>query len=187
MKDSYNDNKMLDELDKVFGTVSIKNMNTDPLDLSVFDNTTMEALESKRIKAVRENEADPLIDSLKESTHINDITRETLIRLAKLYMQDMKSNILKDQFDLEEKYDETTADEWATFLSDRVVSTYIAKHKNALLKAKAESNLADPYAKNKRDNIALLNRLDEKDTEDKQQIIIIRLPDKYGDDDEEIS
>lgn len=187
MKDSYNETKMLDEIDKVFGNTNTKNTNIDPLDLSIFDNTTFEALESKRVKAVRENEADPLIESLKESTHINDITREMLIRLAELYLQDMKGNILKDQFDLEDKYDNTTADEWATFLSDRVVSTYIAKHKNALLKAKAEANLADPYAKNKRDNIALLNRLDIKDTEDKQQIIIIRLPDKYGDDDEEIS
>lgn len=183
-----NDNKSLAEIDKIFNTkLSVKDSNTETVDLSIFDSTTMEALESKRIKAVRENESDPLIESLKEAKHINDTTREILIKLAELYITDMKKNILKDQFDLEEKYEGTTADEWATFLADRIVSTYINKHKNALLKAKAEANLADPYAKNKRDNIALLNRLDAKENEEKQQIVIIRLPDKYGDDDEEIS
>lgn len=172
---------MLDELNKIF---SDKPINTDPIDLSVFDNQSMDSLEAKRLKKVREHETDPLIDSLKESVHINESTKEKLIHLAKLYLSDMKNNMLKDQFDLAEKYKGTNADDWTTFLVDRVVSTYITKHKNAMLKVKAEMNLADPYAKNKRDNLNLLKRLDEKDEEDKQQIVIIRIPNKYGDDDE---
>lgn len=170
---------MKEEIDKIFGSV-----NTTPIDLSAFDKDSLDGLEAKRLAKVRENEADPLIESLKESIHINETTKANMIRLAELYLADMKSNMTKDQFELAEKYKDTTADEWTTFLVDRVVSTYITKHKNALLKVRAELNLADPYAKNKRDNLTLLARLDEKDKEDKQDIVIIRIPSKYEDNDE---
>ena len=165
---------MKDEIDKIFG-----NVNTTPIDLSAFDKDSLDGLEAKRLAKVRENETDPLIDSLKESIHINENTKANMIRLAEMYLADMKSNMTKDQFELADKYKDTTADEWTTFLVDRVVSTYITKHKNALLKVRAELNLADPYAKNKRDNLTLLARLDEKDKEDKQDIVIIRIPSKY--------
>lgn len=170
---------MREEIDKIFG-----NVNTTPIDLSAFDKDSLDGLEAKRIAKVRENETDPLIDSLKESIHINEVTKENMIRLAELYLSDMKSNMTKDQFELADKYRDTTADEWTTFLVDRVVSTYITKHKNALLKVRAELNLADPYAKNKRDNLTLLARLDEKEKEDKQDIVIIRIPYKYEEVDE---
>lgn len=163
------------EMESIFGkTTSIK-----PIDLSAFDNMTIDALEAKRIKKAREAETDPLIESLQEATHININTREKLIRLAHIYLEDMRDNILKNQFDLAEKYPDTTADDWTTFLVDKVVSTYINKHKAALLKSTAERNLADPYARNKRDNIKMLDMLNEKNNEDKQQITIIRIPDKY--------
>lgn len=167
---------MKNEIDKIFG-----NVNTTPIDLSAFDKDSLDGLEAKRLAKVRENEADPLVESLKESIHINEATKANMIRLAELYLSDMKSNMTKDQFELAEKYKDTTADEWTTFLVDRVVSTYITKHKNALLKVRAELNLADPYAKNKRDNLTLLARLDEKDKEDKQDIVILRIPSKYED------
>lgn len=170
---------MKEEIDKIFG-----NVNTTPIDLSAFDKDSLDGLEAKRLAKVRENETDPLVESLKESIHINEATKENMIRLAELYLSDMKANMTKDQFELAEKYKDTTADEWTTFLVDRVVSTYITKHKNALLKVRAEQNLADPYAKNKRDNITLLQRLDEKDKEDKQDIVIIRIPYKYEAEDE---
>ena len=170
---------MQEDIDKIFG-----NINTKPIDLSAFDKDSLDGLEAKRIAKIRENETDPLIDSLKESIHINESTKENMIRLAELYLSDMKSNMNKDQFELAEKYNDTTADEWTTFLVDRVVSTYINKHKNALLKVRAELNLADPYAKNKRDNLTLLQKLEEKSKEDKQDIVIIRIPYKYGDNDD---
>lgn len=151
-----------------------------PIDISIFDNMTVDALESKRNKAVRDNDADPLIESLSDSTHINEAKKKELIRLAELFLTNMKDNLLKDQFDLAEVYPETTPDEWADFLQDRVVSTYIKKHKNTLLKLSAERNLADPYAKNKRDNLTLMKNIKEEEKEDKQLVVIMRLPDKYA-------
>ena len=170
---------MKEELDKIFGDI-----NTKPIDTDIFDKDSLDGLEAQRLKKVRENDADPLIESLKESVHINESTKEVMLHLAELYLSDMKTNMSKDQFELAEKYNDTTADEWTTFLMDRVVSTYINKHKNALLKVRAELNLADPYAKNKRDNLNLLQRLDDKEKEEKQDIVIIRIPSKYGDEDE---
>lgn len=169
---------MKQDIDAIFG-----NVNTTPLDLSAFDKDSIDGLESKRLAKIRENETDPLIQSLEESIHINESTKKNMIRLAHLYLEDMKDNMLRDQFELADKYPDTNADEWTTFLMDRVVSTYNNKHKNALLKVRAEMNLADPYAKNKRDNLTLLQRLDDKEKESKQDVVIIRIPNKYGDDD----
>lgn len=151
-----------------------------PIDISLFDNMTVDALEAKRLKAEREAETDPLIESLEQSTHINKAKKENLIRLARLYLVNMKDNLLKDQFDLADAFSGTTADEWTDFLSDRVVSTYIKRHKNTLLKASAERNLADPYAKNKRDNLTLMKNIKDEEQEDKQMIVIMRFPDIYG-------
>lgn len=151
----------------------------DEIDLSIFDNMTVDALEAKRNKRLREEDVDPLIESLSESTHINEGKKQKLIHLAQLYLPDMRDNLLKDQFDLADAYPETTADEWSDFLSDRVVSTYIKKHKNTLLRISAERNLSDPYAKNKRDNLTLIKNIKEEEKEDKQLVVIMRLPDKY--------
>lgn len=154
-----------------------------PIDISLFDNMTVDALEAKRRKMERENETDPLVESLNEATHINKEKKDNLIKLAKLYLKDMKDNLLKDQFDLAEVYPGTTADDWTEFLADRIVSTYIKKHKNTLLKISAERNLADPYAKNKRDNLTLMKNIKDEEKEDKQMIVIMRFPDRYGDND----
>lgn len=154
--------------------------NIPPIDISIFDNMTVDALESKRNAAIRDNDADPLIESLSDSTHINEAKKKELIRLAEMFLTNMKDNLLKDQFDLAEVYLDTTPDEWADFLQDRVVSTYIKKHKNTLLKLSAERNLADPYAKNKRDNLTLMKNIKEEEKEDKQLVVIMRLPDKYN-------
>ena len=154
---------------------------TVPVDISLFDNMTVDALEAKRNASIRDNDADPLIESLSDSTHINAGKKKSLIHLAHLFLADMKENLLKDQFDLAEVYPNTTPDEWADFLQDRVVSTYIKKHKNTLLKLSAERNLADPYAKNKRDNLTLMKNIKDEEKEDKELVVIMRLPDKYAD------
>lgn len=171
----------MNDIDKIFGGV-----NTTPINLDAFNKDSYDGLEAKRLKKVRESQADPLIESLEESIHIQGKTKDKMIELARLYLKDMKNNLSLDQFELAEKYDETTADDWTTFIMDRVVSTYLNKHKNSLLKTRAELNLADPYAKNKRDNLTLLQRLDDKEKLEKQDVVILRIPSKYeGDANEE--
>lgn len=132
-------------------------------------------------KKERENEGnDPLTLSLKEATHLTPEKQSRYIYLAELYLGDMQHNLFKNQFELNNVYTDTTVDEWNDFLSDRIVSTYIRKHKRTLLKNTAEDNLADPYAKNKRDNLKLIENLEaQEQQESNKNICIIRIPDIY--------
>ena len=128
-----------------------------------------------------DRESDPLTDSLKEAVHLDDATKEKYIHIAELYIENMQKNIFRDQFELNENYPEITIDEWNDFLSDRIVSTYIAKHKRTLLKSAAEMNLANPYGKNKKDNLQLIKNIEAAEqNEANKNICIIRIPDIYS-------
>lgn len=162
----------LDEMEKLFGKPKPININMKKED----------EIDAKITKTYREAEIDPLIESLQESSYLSERDKKTLINLAHLFLSDMRENLLKDQFDLSDRYENTTPDEWATFLSDRIVNHYIRKHKNALLKSRAEINLADPYAKNKRDNLNLINKIEQQEAQNKETIVILRIPDKYAED-----
>jgi hypothetical protein len=135
---------------------------------------------NKKSRKEENIKSDPLTSALKEAVHITDIQKDHYITLAELYLSDMQDNIFSNQFKLAEKYDKATADEWNEFLSDRIVRTYIQKHKRTLLKAAAEDNLADPTAKNKRDNLKLIENIEEKEQQEAQKnVVIIRIPDIY--------
>lgn len=122
----------------------------------------------------------PLSKALKEAAHLKDDVKQRYIYLAGIYLGDMKNNIFKNQFELHEDYDDITADEWNDFLNDRIVSTYLSRHKRTLLKSAAEDNLANPLAKNKRDNLKLIENIEEQEKlEAHKNIVIIRIPDIY--------
>lgn len=128
----------------------------------------------------REREVDPLQESLKEAMHLDDEKKERYLHLAKTYLEDMERNLFRNQFELFRAYEGTSIDEWNDFLSDRIVSVYINKHKRTLLKTAAEDNLADPTARNKRDNLKLIENIKEEEAQDNNKnICIIRLPDIY--------
>lgn len=123
---------------------------------------------------------DPLSKALMKATHITDDIKTRYIYLASVFLEDMKHNIFKNQFELHEDYEDITADEWNDFLNDRIVSTYLARHKRTLLKSAAEDNLANPLAKNKRDNLKLIENIEEQEKmEAHKNIVIIRIPDIY--------
>ena len=146
-------------------------------DSSEYKNTT---LVNSITREALNRQTDPLQESLSDATHLDKDTKEKYIHLAKVYTQDMQKNIFRDQFELNKLYPDTTIDEWNDFLSDRIVSTYIAKHKRTLLKSAAESNLANPIGKNKRDNLQLIKNIEEEEqAEANKNICIIRIPDIY--------
>lgn len=133
------------------------------------------------LKEKEETPTDPLALSLSQATHISDSTKEKYLTMANLYLADLANNIFKNQFELNSTYPTITIDEWNDFLADRIVNTYIQKHKRTLLKAAAEDNLANPLAKNKRDNLQLIKNIEEKEKqESKQNIVILRIPDIYS-------
>lgn len=168
------------EIDDIFSAINPKTS----VD-NVFSRDSSDYREAQTLNsATRElnNVDDPLTVSLKEAKHIKDELKDKYIQLAELYLDDMQDNLFKNQFQLAEKYDAYTADEWNDFLSDRIVSVYIQKHKRTLLKTAAEDNLANPLAKNKRDNLKLIENIKSEEQQEAQKnIVIMRLPDIYDD------
>lgn len=128
-------------------------------------------------------EEEPLTKALSEATHLKDDKKDLFIKLSTLYLEDIQDNIFKNQFDLNKLYPDISADQWNDFLNDRIVSTYLSRHKRTLLRSAAEDNLANPLAKNKRDNLKLIENIEQEEkSEAEKNIVIIRIPDIYDED-----
>lgn len=137
--------------------------------------------EGSKVNAERINRVDPLIESLGQAEHLDSERKAKMIEIAEKYLSEMRDNIFRDQFELNEHYPDVSIDEWNDFLADRIVSTYINKHKRTLLKNKAESSLATPQSKNKKDNLQLLKEMNDADSrENVSNIVIMRIPDIYS-------
>lgn len=167
-----------DEINDIFSSMNPKNVEND-----IYSRDSSEYREAQmlnRLNREENNIEDPLTTSLKEAKHIKDDVKDTYIHLAELYLEDMQDNLFRNQFQLAEKYAEYSADIWNDFLSDRIVGVYIQKHKRTLLKTAAEDNLANPFAKNKRDNLKLIENIKEEEQQEAQKnVVIIRIPDIY--------
>ena len=165
-----------EELNAIFGSIDDSISDIFDKDSSLYkQTTTINTIKSSS----KEDRLDPLTIALSEATHLED-KKDRYIYLAKMYTDDMQRNIFRNQFDLNKYYPDVTIDEWNDFLTDRIVSVYINKHKRTLLKAAAEDNLANPIAKNKRDNLQLIRNIEEQEqSENNRNICIIRIPDIY--------
>ena len=158
---------------------------TEEPDYTLLDRSSSEYRKAKVENAyIREElsrkEEEPLMKALSEATHLKEDKKALFIKLAGLYSEDMHENIFKNQFDLNKLYPEVSIDEWNDFLNDRIVYTYLSRHKRTLLKSAAEDNLANPLAKNKRDNLKLIENIEQEEkSEAEKNIVIIRIPDIY--------
>lgn len=162
-----------EELQGIFGSTALFDRESSEYKEAVNTNSI--------IRDTAEKKDDPLTVALEQATHLTSEVKNKYISLATHYMEDMHNNIFRNQFDLNKKYPSFTVDEWNDFLSDRIVSVYINKHKRTLLKAAAEDNLSNPIAKNKRDNLQLIKNLEQQEqNEQNKNICIIRLPDIYN-------
>lgn len=158
---------------------------TEEPDYTLLDRSSSEYRKAKvENEYIREElsrkEEEPLTKALSEASHLKDDKKALFIKLSTLYLDNIQDNIFKNQFDLNKLYPEITADEWNDFLNDRIVATYLSRHKRTLLKAAAEDNLANPLAKNKRDNLKLIENIEEQEKlEAHKNIVIMRIPDIY--------
>lgn len=158
---------------------------TEEPDYSILDRDSSEYRKAQVENAyIREElsrqEEEPLTKALSEATHLKEEKKQLFIKLSTLYLADIQDNIFKNQFDLNKLYPEISADQWNDFLNDRIVSTYLSRHKRTLLRSAAEDNLANPLAKNKRDNLKLIENIEQEEKGEAQKnIVIIRIPDIY--------
>lgn len=173
----YGDIMSEEEINEIFS-----NSNLDNMLLSRNSSKYREAsLVNSLVQSTRTEEQDPLTLALSQATHIPPDTKELYIKLAKLFTSNMSENLFRNQFELNSNYPEASIDTWNDFLADRMVNKYIAKHKRTLLKNIAEDNLANPIAKNKRDNLKLIENLEQQEQrENNKNICILRLPDIYN-------
>ena len=161
---------------------------TEEPDYSLLDRSSSEYRKAQVENAyIREElsrqDEEPLTKALSEAKHIPDIKKALFVEMSKLYLSNMQENIFKNQFRLNIDYDSYSADEWNDFLNDKIVSTYVERHKRTLLKAAAEDNLANPLAKNKRDNLKLIENIKQEErNESEKNIVIIRIPEIYDED-----
>lgn len=182
MEEQFRKEKL--DLENIFGSSESDTKSHDLLN-ALADKTSGVYLEAAtknaKIKEDREYHIeDPLTSSLAVATHITEDVKKRYLYLAEVYMSSMQENIFLTQFDLHTKYSDITIDEWNDFLNDRIVSVYINKHKKTILRNAANANLADPTAKNKRDNLKLIENLQEQDKLDAQKnVVILRIPDIY--------
>lgn len=177
MEEEYN-KALKEEIDRLFG----KEEKIQPM---IADRRSIEYQEAYNeghlVDTERKNRVDPLVESLEQAEHLDSDRKAKMIGIAELYLSEMRDNIFRDQFELNEHYPDITIDEWNDFLADRIVSTYISKHKRTLLKNKAESSLATPESKNKKDNLQLLKEMNDADSrENVSNIVIMRIPDVYS-------
>ena len=177
MEDKY-EQALKEELNQLFGDMK-------PVKPAIANRTSLEYQEAynegTRIDTERRNRVDPLVESLTQAEHLDEARKASMIEIANKYLSNMRDNIFKDQFELNEAYPDISIDEWNDFLADRIVSTYISKHKRTLLKNKAESSLATPEGKNKKDNLQLLKEMSERENKESiSNIVIMRIPDIYS-------
>ena len=168
-----------EEIDRLFGVEK----KVQPM---IADRRSMDYQEAfnagAKVNAERISRVDPLIESLEQAEHLDDDRKAKMIEIAEKYLGQMRDNIFRDQFELNEAYPEISIDEWNDFLADRIVNTYINKHKRTLLKNKAESSLATPQSKNKKDNLQILKEMNDADSrENVSNIVIMRIPNIYED------
>lgn len=177
MEDKLNQ-EMQEEIARLFG-------DSRPINPNIANRGSMEYQESYNeghlVSNERRNRVDPLVESLEQAEHLDEGRKAKMIEIAGMYLANMRDNIFRDQFELNEAYPNISIDEWNDFLADRIVNTYITKHKRTLLKNKAESSLATPQSKNKKDNLQLLKEMNDADSrENVSNIVIMRIPDIYS-------
>ena len=159
-----------EELDRyIYGSSS---NNEDPV-ISLAKKTTPEAIQHKLDKE-RDPENNELYLNLMLAEYLNPEKKELFLAMTRLFVSDPRTNLFLDQFSLNEKYPRYTLDNWVDYLSDRIVTAYITKHRKVRMKSIAEMQLLDPDTSNKSQSLKMLKDLET--TKKDNNIVIYRIP-----------
>ncbi len=150
--------------DKVYGE--------DPV-ISLAKKTTPEAIQHTLDKE-RDPENNELYLNLMLAEYLNPEKKELFLAMTRLFISDTRTNLFLDQFALNEKYPRYTLDNWVDYLSDRIVTAYITKHRKVRMKSIAEMQLLDPDTSNKTQSLKMLKDLET--TKKDNNIVIYRIP-----------
>ena len=159
-----------EELDRyIYGSSSNKE---DPL-LSLAKQTTPEAIQHHLDKE-RDPENNELYLNIMLAEYLDPNKKELFLSMTRLFISDPRTNLFLDQFALNEKYPRYTLDNWVDYLSDRIVTAYITKHRKVRMKSIAEMQLLNPDTSNKSQSLKMLKDLET--TKKDNNIVIYRIP-----------
>lgn len=144
----------------------------DPV-ISLAKKTTPEAIQHTLDKE-RDPENNELYLNLMLAEYLNPEKKELFLSMTRLFISDPRTNLFLDQFALNEKYPRYTLDNWVDYLSDRIVTAYITKHRKVRMKSIAEMQLLDPDTSNKSQSLKMLKDLET--TKKDNNIVIYRIP-----------
>lgn len=160
-----------EELDRyIYGSDKVQG--EDPL-LSLAKKTTPEAIRHTLDKE-KDPENNELYLNLMLSEYLNPNKKELFLSMTRLFVSDPRTNLFLDQFALNEKYPRYTLDNWVDYLSDRIVTAYITKHRKVRMKSIAEMQLLDPDTSNKSQSLKMLKDLETNKKDN--NIVIYRIP-----------
>ena len=141
--------------------------------ISLAKKTTKEAI-SHHLERLNDPENNELYVSLLEAEYLNPKQKELFLEMTRAFVKDSKTNLFLDQFALNELYPKYSLDNWVDYLSDRVVSSYITKHRKVRMKSIAELQLINPDTSNKAQSLKMLKDLES--TKKDNNIVIYRIP-----------
>ena len=159
-----------EELDRyIYGSSS---NNEDPV-ISLAKKTTPEAIQHSLDKE-RDPENNELYLNIMLAEYLNPEKKELFLAMTRLFISDPRTNLFLDQFALNEKYPRYTLDNWVDYLSDRIVTAYITKHRKVRMKSIAEMQLLNPDTSNKSQSLKMLKDLESNKKDN--NIVIYRIP-----------
>ena len=162
-----------EELDRyIYGSSSNNSTKEDPV-ISLAKKTTPEAIRHTLDKE-RDPENNELYLNLMLAEYLNPEKKELFLAMTRLFVSDPRTNLFLDQFALNEKYPRYTLDNWVDYLSDRIVTAYITKHRKVRMKSIAEMQLLDPDTSNKSQSLKMLKDLESNKKDN--NIVIYRIP-----------
>lgn len=161
-----------EELDRYIYGLQNTPIKEDPL-ISLAKKTTPEAI-AHSLDKERDPENNELYTNLMLSEYLNPNKKELFLAMTRLFVSDPRTNLFLDQFALNEKYPRYTLDNWVDYLSDRIVTAYITKHRKVRMKSIAEMQLLDPDTSNKTQSLKMLKDLEI--TKKDNNIVIYRIP-----------
>ena len=159
-----------EELDRYIYAQS--NNNEDPVS-SLAKKTTPEAIRHTLDKE-RDPENNELYLNIMLAEYLNPEKKELFLAMTRLFISDPRTNLFLDQFALNEKYPRYSLDNWVDYLSDRIVTAYITKHRKVRMKSIAEMQLLNPDTSNKSQSLKMLKDLET--TKKDNNIVIYRIP-----------
>lgn len=119
----------------------------------------------------------PLGQILSEDRHLKEdsVKLRTMLAFAKMFDSDLKENLNLHAFDLDEKYETYSPQEWLAFKNYPAVGRYISDYITDIQGAEAQRRISEGGLNTTKDALALQEVVDDRRKRDQNTNVIIFL------------